>query len=58
MLDGGEKHPREIGGLDYWIICDASKVYLFLTSLNGKRWRMSTSLVDLPQGFNDGKAGA
>ncbi len=55
MLDGGAKDPRKVGGLDYWIICDASKAYLFFTSLNGKMWRMSTLLEDFPQGFNDCK---
>ena len=42
MLDGGEKDPRTVGGLDYWIICDDQRAYLFFTSLNGKMWRMWT----------------
>jgi hypothetical protein len=24
MLDGGKNDPRQVGGLDYWIICDSS----------------------------------
>jgi hypothetical protein len=51
MLDGGENDPRVVGGLDYWIICDDQRAYLFLTSLNGKMWRLWTKLGDFPQGF-------
>ncbi|MFK8111568.1 MAG: non-reducing end alpha-L-arabinofuranosidase family hydrolase [Rubripirellula sp.] len=53
MLDGGPDDPRQLGGLDYWIICDDAHAYLFLTSLNGKMWRMRTPLNDFPYGFND-----
>lgn len=52
MLDGGDNDPRVEGGLDYWIICDQAKAYLFLTNLNGKLWRLSTSLRDFPRGFD------
>lgn len=52
ILDGGEDDPRELGGLDYWIICDAERAYLFLTSLNGKMWRLWTKLEDFPRGFD------
>ena len=52
MLDGRENDPREVGGLDYWIICDNQRAYLFLTSLNGKMWRLWTSLEDFPRGFD------
>lgn len=51
MLDGGPQDPRKVGGLDYWIICDQQRAYLFYTSLNGKMWRMSTDLDDFPRGF-------
>ena len=51
ILDGGENDPRQEGGLDYWIICDADRAYLFLTSLNGKMWRLWTNLDDFPKGF-------
>ena len=40
------------GGLDYWIICDDQRAYLFFTSLNGKMWRLWTKLEDFPQGFD------
>lgn len=52
MLDGGENDPRQVGGLDYWIICDDQRAYLFLTSLNGKMWRLWTRLEDFPRGFD------
>jgi len=52
ILDGGEKDPRQEGGLDYWIICDGQRAYLFFTSLNGKLWRMWTRLEDFPKGFD------
>lgn len=52
VLDGGENDPRKVGGLDYWIICDDRRAYLFLTSLNGKMWRLWTNLGDFPRGFD------
>ncbi len=51
ILDGGPGDPRTEGGLDYWIICDEQRAYLFFTSLNGKLWRMWTKLEDFPNGF-------
>jgi hypothetical protein len=51
ILDGGKEDPRKVGGLDYWIICDNQRAYLFLTSLNGKMWRLRTHLGDFPKGF-------
>lgn len=51
ILDGGKDDPRQEGGLDYWIICDTSRAYLFFTSLNGKLWRLWTDLGDFPKGF-------
>jgi len=51
ILDGGEKDPRQVGGLDYWIICDDRRAYLFLTSLDGRMWRLWTKLEDFPEGF-------
>lgn len=53
MLDGGPDDPRQQGGLDYWIICDDQRAYLFLTSLNGKMWRLWTRLDEFPNGFRD-----
>jgi hypothetical protein len=51
ILDGGAQDPRTVGGLDYWIICDDARAYLFLTSLNGKMWRLWTNLQDFPHHF-------
>jgi hypothetical protein len=52
ILDGGDNDPRTVGGLDYWIICDERRAYLFLTSLNGKMWRLWTKIEDFPAGFD------
>lgn len=52
MLDGGPHDPRKVGGLDYWIICDDERAWLFLTSLDGRMWRLSTRLEDFPKGFD------
>jgi hypothetical protein len=52
ILDGGDKDPRTVGGLDYWIICDEQRAYLFWTSLNGKMWRLWTKLEEFPNGFD------
>jgi hypothetical protein len=52
ILDGGQKDPRKVGGLDYWIICDQKRAYLFFTSLNGRMWRLWTNLADFPSGFD------
>lgn len=35
-------------GLDFWIVCDAQKAYLFFTSLNGQMWRAETRLENFP----------
>jgi hypothetical protein len=51
ILDGGKDDPRSVGGLDYWIICDAQRAYLFYTSLDGRMWRLWTQLEDFPNGF-------
>jgi hypothetical protein len=52
ILDGGRDDPREVGGLDYWIICDDERAYLFYTSLDGRMWRLWTKLRDFPNGFD------
>lgn len=52
ILDAGQDDPRRVGGLDYWIICDNQRAYLFLTSLNGKMWRLWTRLEDFPSKFD------
>jgi hypothetical protein len=52
ILDGGKDDPRKVGGLDYWIICDNQRAYLFFTSLDGRMWRLWTHLADFPHGFD------
>jgi hypothetical protein len=52
ILDGGRNDPRSVGGLDYWIICDDQRAYLFFTSLDGRMWRLWTDLHDFPRGFD------
>jgi hypothetical protein len=52
ILDGGAQDPRKEGGLDYWIICDDQRCYLFFTNLKGKLWRMWTKLEEFPKGFD------
>lgn len=53
ILDGGKDDPREVGGLDYWIICDDERAYLFFTSLDGRMWRLWTEKENFPHGFRD-----
>jgi len=38
--------------IDFWVICDAERAYLFFTSLDGRMWRMWTPLKDFPRGFD------
>ena len=40
------------GWIDFWIICDAKKVYLFFTCDNGTMWRAETALADFPHGWS------
>ena len=39
--------------IDFWVICDDAKAYLFFTSLEGKMWRCETPLADFPLGWNE-----
>ena len=38
----------EKAGLDFWVICDDAKAFLFFTSLDGRMWRAETSLGSFP----------
>jgi len=38
--------------IDFWVICDAERAYLYFTSLNGKMWRMWTPIERFPEGFD------
>jgi len=53
MLDGGPSDPRGKGGLDYWIICNDTTAYLFITTNNGKMWRLETPLDQFPYGWGN-----
>ena len=48
-----ESDVRTEGGLDFWVICDDQRAYVFFTSLNGKMWRMWTTRKDFPLGWRD-----
>ncbi|HWU48932.1 MAG TPA: non-reducing end alpha-L-arabinofuranosidase family hydrolase [Asticcacaulis sp.] len=41
------------GWLDFWIICDSAKCYLFFTNDGGDFFRAETSLSDFPNGFHN-----
>ena len=48
--------PGNKAGLDFWIICDEAKAYLFYTTLDGQMWRADTRLSDFPnRGWSDPK---
>jgi hypothetical protein len=48
-----EKPPEGVKAwLDFWVICDDAKAYLFYTSLDGKMWRAETSLAQFPKGWS------
>jgi len=38
--------------IDFWVICDAQKAYLFFTCDDGTMWRAETSLMDFPHGWS------
>lgn len=41
--------------IDFWVICDDQRAYLFFTSLDGRFWRCETSLSAFPHGWNEPK---
>ncbi|MFB3785239.1 MAG: non-reducing end alpha-L-arabinofuranosidase family hydrolase [bacterium] len=42
--------------IDFWVIGNEDKMFLFFTSLNGKMWRAETRLEDFPQGWSQPEA--
>lgn len=48
----GAKAADGKSGLDFWIISDALKVYLFFTTLDGRMWREETTLDRFPGGWS------
>jgi glycosyl hydrolase family 62 len=48
-----EKQPDNISmWIDFWIICDDTRAYLFFTSLDGQMWRSEARLADFPHGWS------
>ena len=48
-----ETHPDNIRAwIDFWVICDGTKAYLFFTSNNNLMWRAETALADFPRGWS------
>lgn len=39
--------------VDFWVICDSSKCYLFSSDVNGHLYRSETSLSNFPNGFGN-----
>jgi hypothetical protein len=48
-----EKPPNIDGWLDFWVICDDSRAYLFFTSLDGRMWRAHAPLSRFPHGWSE-----
>ncbi len=38
--------------IDFWVICDEERAYLFFTSMDGRMWRAETTLADFPHGWS------
>ena len=38
--------------IDFWVICDEARGYLFFTSLNGQMWRSEAKLADFPHSWS------
>lgn len=47
------KPPQGKGWLDFWVICDAKKCYLFNTDDDGRLLRSETALASFPNGFHN-----
>ena len=46
--------PEEVKKwIDFWVICDDERAYLYFTSLDGHLWRMSTAIEDFPRNFTN-----
>ena len=47
------KHPQGHGWLDFWVICDEKKCYLFNTDDHGRLLRSETDIGRFPNGFHN-----
>lgn len=45
--------PEGLNWIDFWVICDRERAYLFFTSLDGRMWRTTTRLADFPRGWGE-----
>jgi hypothetical protein len=45
--------PEEDMYLDFWVIADEEKIYLFFTSDNGNMWREETTYEEFPYGWSE-----
>lgn len=47
-----DKEPQGVKSwIDFWIICDDRRAYLFYTGMDGTMWRAETKLEDFPSGW-------
>jgi hypothetical protein len=49
----GHRQADGKSGLDFWVICDESRAYLFFTTLDGRMWREQTTLEQFPTGWSE-----
>jgi len=48
-----EADPKGVSRwIDFWVICDDKRAYLFFTSNDGRMWRMWTPIEKFPDGFD------
>jgi hypothetical protein len=47
------KQPADKRWIDFWVICDEAKAYLFYTALNGTMWRAETNLSEFPRRWSE-----
>jgi len=47
------KQPQGHGWLDFWVICDETKCYLFNTDDHGRLLRSETTIGQFPNGFHN-----
>ena len=49
-----DERPANLQGwIDFWVICDDEKAYLFYTDLKGRMWRAETKQKDFPKGWGE-----
>jgi len=44
--------PKVKMWIDFWVICNEERAFLFFTSLDGNMWRSETALGDFPGGWS------